>query len=476
MEPGFVHDLFSAFYPLAVASPVMRGFELERYGLRWCHAPLVAAHVFEDGRAVGLSRNVDETAEEVERFGAGDGAAWKDLVARWNRVSDDLLGSLLGPYPPVKATVRLGARLRTPRALLELARVAVLPVRRFAEEQFRGDGAAALLGGNTLHTDLGPDSALGAFYGWMMAMLAQTVGFPCPEGGASSLPAALIRRLETRGGRVECGRSVDRIVIRGGRSVGVRTTDGTEIGAARAVLADVGAPRLFLDLVGAEHLPSTFISDLRRFDVDNATVKVDWALRSPIPWSDPVARRAGTVHSGGAMDHLTDFAADLAARRTPARPFLVIGQMTTTDPSRSPAGTETAWAYTHVPQGGVWDGDAGEIAADRIEAEIEKRAPGFRDCVIGRHVFTPSTLEAENPNLVGGAINGGTAQLHQQLVFRPVLGTGRPTTPVRGLFLASASAHPGGGVHGSCGANAARAAIAHDRVRGIVRFARRSPG
>ncbi len=296
-----------------------------------------------------------------------------------------------------------------------------------------------------------------------------------PEGGAGRLTAALVARLEARGGRVVCGRRVTRVVVRGGRAVAVVTDDGDEVAAGRAVVADVGAPALYRDMVGPEHLPPRVLDDLRRFQYDNSTVKVDWALDGPIPWAAEGARRAGTIHLANGMDQFVEASCDLQTGRIPARPHLVMGQMGVADPTRSPAGTETAWAYTHVPQKvrgdaggelkGVWDFSEAEAFADRIEEQIEVLAPGFRSLIRGRYVATPPILEAADANLVGGAVNGGTAQLHQQLVFRPIPGLGRAETPVRGLYLGSASAHPGGGVHGACGANAARAALAAERLQ-----------
>jgi phytoene dehydrogenase-like protein len=265
--------------------------------------------------------------------------------------------------------------------------------------------------------------------------------------------------------------------------VAVVLADGESIAAPRGVLADVGAPALYRDLVGEEHLPARVVDDLSRFQYDHATFKVDWALSGPIPWRNEPARRAGTVHLADGMDHITAYAADLAQDRIPARPFVLLGQMNTADPTRSPAGTETAWAYTHVPLcvrsdgggglRGVWDTGESDTFADRLETEIESFAPGFRALVTARHLLPPPTLERLDANLVGGALGGGTAAITQQLVFRPVPGLGRAETPVRGLFLASSYAHPGGGVHGACGANAARAAIAADRIRRLTRRAPR---
>jgi phytoene dehydrogenase-like protein len=300
-----------------------------------------------------------------------------------------------------------------------------------------------------------------------------------PEGGAGRLTAALTDRLRMHGGRLECGRRIERVVVSRGRAVAVRTADGDEIGAGRAVLAGAGAPALFRDLVGERHLPADFVEDLRSFQYDNSTVKVDWSLDAPIPWIAEDARRAGTIHVADGLDALTRTAGQLSRGLIPDQPFLVIGQYSMVDDTRQPAGRETAWAYTHVPQRvkgdvggelrGEWDEREVELFVARIEAQIEQRAPGFGELVRARHVFTPGRLEAANSNLVGGAINSGTSQVHQQLVFRPVPGLGRAETPIRGLYLAGASAHPGGGVHGAAGANAARAALAGDLRRRLVR-------
>ena len=482
-HPGYVHDRFSAFYPLGVASPVMRALDLEQHGLRWRRAPAVLAHPTADGRCAVLSTDVEETAASVRQFAAGDGDAWRAMATEFSRLRGPLLDSMMSPIPPVRGPVRLAGTLG-PRGLLEFVRRALLPVRRLAQEQFRGEGAALLLTGNAMHSDVGPDVPPSGFLGWFLTGLGQEVGFPVPEGGSGELTQALIRRLAVRGGEVRCRARVARIEVRDRRAVAVVLADGEEIAAPRGVLADVAAPALYLDLVGARHLPAHVLDDLRRFQYDFATFKVDWALSGPIPWRAPGAELAGTVHLGHSMDVITAYAADLAQDRIPGRPFVLVGQMNKADPTRSPAGTETAWAYSHVPfrvRGdaggtlrGVWDTSEAEAYADRLEAEVEAFAPGFRALVTGRHLLPPPTLEQQDANLVGGSLGGGTTALHQQLIFRPVPGLGRAETPVRGLFLASSAAHPGGGVHGACGANAARAAIFADRVRRVTRRAGRA--
>ncbi|WP_010476749.1 phytoene desaturase family protein, partial [Streptomyces somaliensis] len=436
---------------------------------RWSHAPAVVAHPLLDGRCAVLERDPERTAAGLESLAPGDGAAWQELYALWERVGPDALRALFTPFPPVRPGLRIAARLGAAEGL-HLARLALLPARRLGEETFTGEGGRVLLAGNALHADLSPETALGGGFGWLMCMLAQSFGFPVPVGGAGALTGALVRRLADRGGTVRCGRRVTEVVVRDGRARGVRTADGETVTARRAVLADVSAPALYGGLVAWEHLPARLRDDMRRFQWDFATVKVDWALERPVPWAAEGPARAGTVHLADGVDELTRFSAQIARRLVPDRPFLVLGQMTTADPSRSPAGTESAWAYTHVPRTiagdagpdgitGAWTPDDQQRMADRMEAVVERYAPGFRAAVRARRVLGPPVLEAMDANLSGGAINGGTSALHQQLVFRPAPGAGRPETPVRGLYLASASAHPGGGVHGAPGANAARAAL-----------------
>lgn len=483
VDPDFVSDVFSAFYPMAAASPVLHALELEKEGLRWSHAPSVLAHPLPDGRCAVLSRDAGATAESVGSFAAGDGAAWREWYALWQRVGGPLVDALFTPFPPVRAGVRLAARLRAAGGL-DFARMMALPARRLAEEQFAGEGGRLLLAGNALHADLAPESAGGGAFGWLMSMLGQDVGFPVPVGGAGVLGTVLAGRLRRRGGTVRCGERVTDVVVRSGRAVAGRTARGEEVPARRAVLAAVPAPLLYGGMLRPADLPAGLLRRLRRFQWDFSTFKVDWALDGPVPWTARPAAGAGTLHLADGVDDLTRFAAQLATRHVPDRPFMLFGQMTTADPTRSPAGTESAWAYTHVPQAvagdagpdgitGGWDAREQNAMADRVEAHVERYAPGFRALVRARRILAPPTLQERDEALQGGAVNAGTTALHQQLVFRPVPGLGRPETPVRGLFLASASAHPGGAVHGAPGANAARAALSPPPVNALISRAQR---
>jgi phytoene dehydrogenase-like protein len=303
-------------------------------------------------------------------------------------------------------------------------------------------------------------------FGWLLCMLAQDVGFPVPVGGAGELTAALVRRLTAHGGEVACGHEVGKVLVAGGQALGVADTGGMLVRARRAVLATVPAPTLYGRLVDAAHLPARLLADLNGFHWDDGTVKVDWALSRPIPWRNPAAAAAGTVHLDHDLAGLADYGTALAAGRVPDHPFLLLGQMTIADPSRSPAGTESAWAYTHVPRDRPWEPDDVRRYADRIEQVVERHAPGFTGTILRRAVAGPNELAHQDANLVGGAINAGSSAIHQQLFLRPVPGLGRADTPIDRLYLAGASAHPGGAVHGGPGANAARAALARNGMGG----------
>ena len=478
IEPGFTNDHCSAFYPLSAASPALRSLRLEEYGLRWTHAPLVVAHPTRGDGCVVLSREIAETVRSFDASGAGDGEVWQELMEQWCRYRPSLINALLTPFPPVRSLLGAARRSGSIDELMELARLGVVPVRRLGEERFAGGGARRLLAGLALHADLLPESSLSGFFGWLLACLGQTVGFPVPEGGAGEITSALVRRLTARGGVVVCNTNATRVVVRNNRAVAVEVADGSVFEARGAVVADTDAVSLYTQLLDREVLPATFLNRVSRFRWDHATVKVDWTLDGPIPWATASAGRAGTVHVAEGVDELTCAASSLARGNVPRDPFLIVGQPHLADASRQPPGRATPWAYTHVPRAvrgddgdgaitGAWDEHDVEVMTDRIERRIEVLAPGFRALIRGRHVYTPFTFETEDQNMSRGSLSLGTGELYQQLVFRPVPGLARSETPVRGLYLGSASAHPGGGVHGACGANAARAALVHDRVRRI---------
>lgn len=469
LRPGYVTDLFSAFYPLSVASPVLRSLQLDAHGLRWSHAPAVLAHPPrpDSTTAAVLHHSPEDTAAGLAREHPDDGDTWLDLVQQWQQIRDPLLRSISTAFPPVRGAAGLLRALGTSGAL-RLARFLALPARRMGRELFRGERGRLLLSGNALHADAPVDAPVSGLYGWLLAMLGQDVGFPVPVGGAGELARALARRAEAAGAWLRTGQRVEQIDVVGGRAVGVRTATGLTVHARRAVIADVSAPSLYLDLLPPHAVPASLYADLRRFQWDPPVVKVNWALDGPIPWAADGVRGAGTVHLGCDETQMAYWSADVDSGTIPRTPFLLLGQMSTADPTRSPAGTESVWAYTRLPRGLADDASA-EVLARRVDDVLERFAPGFGARVLERVVQCPGDLQREDANLGHGATNAGTAQLHQQLVFRPVPGLGRSETPVAGLYLGSAAAHPGGGVHGICGWLAARAALADHGILGGLR-------
>jgi phytoene dehydrogenase-like protein len=454
--PGYLSDLFSSFYPLGYASPVLKDLDLD---IAWTHSPDVLTHLLPDGRAATINRDLSATMASMEQFAPGDGERWRSAYEDWRDVSRPMLDVVLRPFPPVRSGLGL-ARTLGVGGSLRLGRRLVLSARELGSELFGGEGATLVLAGCALHTDLSPEDAGGGVYGWLLAMLGQEHGWPVPVGGAQQITSALVSRLR---GRIVYDAPVAKILVARGRAMGVQTTDGRLFRARRAVLADIPAPTLYLDMVGARWLPPRFVEDLAHFRWDGATLKVDWAVSAPMPWKNRAATGAGTIHLGADLNGLTRYAAHLATDEIPPDPFMLMGQMTTADASHSPPGTESLWAYTHLPHRSSWSTAEIDEHVGRMEAVIEDHAPGFGRLVVGRNVFSPAGLEREDPALVGGALGGGTAAVFQQLFLRPIPGLGRADTPVDRLFLAGSSAHPGAGVHGAPGANAARAALARDR-------------
>ena len=484
VHPDFLHDTFSAFYPLGAASPVLEALELDRHGLTWSNAPAPLGHAFPGGWGL-LHPDRDDTAAAADAAHPGDGDQWLRLCRAWDHLGDDLVAGLLSPFPPVRAGSRALAHLLGPGGPT-VAQLLLPPADRFSR-RFGGVGMRALVAGNAGHADIPLGSPGSGFMGFLMSMLAQDVGFPVPTGGARELSRALARRFEAGGGTIVVGEGVDHVDVESGHVTGVRTASTSY--AAPVVVACVSAPGLFGGpaagdrpaLLDEHDVPTRMRLGMRLFTLDPSTVKVDWALSGPVPWAVAPALAPGTVHVADDLDDMQRATRMVERGVVPDRPFLLTGQMTTSDPSRSPAGTESFWAYTHVPQhvrqdagddglDGTWDHDQDERFADRVQRRLERLAPGFGSLVVGRRVLGPHELEARDANLVGGAIGGGTARLRQQLVLRPVPGSGRAGTGVGGLFLGSASAHPGGGVHGAAGSNAARDALAHRQAGRLGRL------
>jgi phytoene dehydrogenase-like protein len=418
--PGFRHDFGSSVYPMGVGSPFFRSLPMGELGLEWVHGDAPAAHPLDDGSAVTLER----TLAEQERHLGVDGRAWAALmrpaVDRWWDFADDALRSPLHfPSHPL-LMARFGLNALLPAAFL---------ARRFCTERAR-----ALFAGLAGHSLLAFDQPMSSAAGVVLGAAAAAVGWPVARGGAHSIPDALIQRLRQYGGVVHVSRRISSL---------------DEIDTRDAIVMCDVTPRQLLRMAGAR-LASRYRRVLERFRYGPGAFKIDYALAEPIPWKAAECRRAMTVHVGGTFAEIAQAEEEVRRGRHAEKPFVLVAQPSLYDSTRAPAGRHTAWAYCHVPNG------AGADRTDAIEAQIERFAPGFRDCVLARRVFAPSDLEAMNANLIGGDVNAGAFTLKQALM-RPGIGGYR--TGTHGLYLCSASTPPGGGVHGMCGYHAAHAAL-----------------
>jgi phytoene dehydrogenase-like protein len=419
--PGFVHDVCSTVHPLAVMSPLFRGLELERHGLSWCEPPLALAHLLADGTAVTLEKSVAATAAGLGE----DGPAYSNLLGPLVEDADALLRVILGPLRP----------LHSPLKMAQFGLLGLRSLESLARERFTTEGARALLAGMGAHA-MQPLSAPGtASFGLVLALAGHAANWPVARGGSQAITNALVREFSQAGGELRLGQPVVHI---------------DELPSARAYLFDV-TPRQLLSIAG-DQLPRRYRARLRHFRYGPGVFKMDWALSAPIPWRDPTAARAATVHLSGSLDDVAAAEAAVHQGRLAQRPFVILVQPSLFDPGRAPAGQHTAWAYCHVPLGAELD------ASSLIEAEIERYAPGFRDLVLSRAVMNTRAMERYNPNYVGGDINGGSATLGQ-LFTRPVARIDPYSTPTPHIFLCSSSTPPGGGVHGMCGYWAAASAL-----------------
>jgi phytoene dehydrogenase-like protein len=453
--PGFVHDVGAGFFPFARSSPAFRALDLEAAGVVWQHATLESCHPALDGSHAAIARDVELSARH---FGsARDGEAWRKLALFHRSIEPRLLSALLEPFPALGPAWRLGAG-----ALLRIASMFAKSGRRLSSGLFESEAARRVLPGVSLHVDVGPDDWFGSGLGYVLGLTASTGGYAIPRGGAQAITNALITVLERQGGRLKLGSRVKRVVVRGRRAVGVVLESGEEIRAARAVLADTSAPSLSLQLLDAQHQPGFVLRKMRKFPLGFGTFKLDYALSGPVPWTLAEPRLSAVVHAGESLDDLSRFVREVRAGKLPEQPYLVIGQQSLFDRTRAPQSAQTLYVYTRVPSElpGGWDA-AREAFADRVTRRIEGLAPGFSATVLARKAQSPSDLERWNENLIGGDLGGGSNAWNRQLLFRPIFPYFRYRMPVERLYLCSSYAHPGAGVHGMCGYNAARIA-AHD--------------
>ena len=419
--PGFLHDVCSAVHPLAAGSPFFSTLPLSNHGLDWVHPPAPLAHPLDDGTAVVMERSVEATADGLGPDAASYSELFAPLVSDWEKLTADILGPLRFPRHPL-ATGRFGLTgLRSARSV--------------AQARFRGERARALFAGLAAHSILPLERPVSAAFGLVLGAAGHAVGWPMPRGGAQRIADALASHLASLGGRIETGVTVERL---------------EDMPTAGVTLLDV-TPRQVVKIAG-RRLSGRFRRRLDTYRYGAAAFKIDWALSGPVPWRAAECARAGTVHLGGTMAEVADGEREVWEGRHPERPFVLLSQPSLFDPSRAPEGRHTVWAYCHVPNGSRVDMTA------RIEAQVERFAPGFRERILKRSVRPPAVLEEYNPNYVGGDINGGVQDLGQ-LFSRPARMLSPYSIPSTDIFICSSSTPPGGGVHGMCGYFAARAAL-----------------
>ena len=420
--PGFVHDICSAVHPLAAGSPFFKTLPLERFGLDWIQPEIPLAHPLDDGRAGALQRDVDLTAHSLGQ----DGRRYRNLMAPltrdWEKLAPEFLQPMLHwPRYPI-ALGRFGIRALCPATLLT----------RFL---FKNELTRALFAGIAAHSFLPLESLASSAFALVLGMAGHAVGWPIPRGGSQSISNALANYFLELGGKIE---------------INCRIQNLDQLPKSRVTLFDTTV--WTFARIASESLPVRYRQRLENFKHAPGIFKIDYALSSPIPWKAEECRRAGTVHLGGPIDEIANAERDITRGKVPKRPFALVAQQSLFDETRAPRGQHTLWAYCHVPFGCKID------ISERIESQIERFAPGFRDCVLARHKMSATDLEKSNPNLAGGDISGGAANL-RQLIVRPILSATPYRTPVRGVYLCSSSTPPGGGVHGMCGYHAARAAL-----------------
>lgn len=419
--PGFRHDICSAIHPLGMGSPFFRSLDLSEYGLEWIQPDLPLAHPFEDGTAVSLHQSLDCTVQNLGRDGKNYGRLLKPLVQDWDGLAHEFLGPLRLPRHPI-TMAQFGLR-------------ALPPAKLTAQLLFRDEKTRALFGGLAAHAIMPLEWPTTTAFGLMLATLAHVVGWPIPRGGSQSIADALAAYFVDLGGEIVTDHEVKSL---------------SELPSATAILLDV-TPRQLLQIAG-DDLPSRYRRQLEKYRHGPGVFKVDWALSEPIPWRAEACRHAGTVHIGPTLAEICASEQVIWQGEYSKRPYTLVAQQSLFDNTRAPAGKHTGWAYCHVPHGSTQNMTA------VIEDQIERFAPGFRDCILARHTMTTYDYQQYNPNYIGGDINGGV-QNWRQLFTRPVPRINPYTTPLPNVFLCSSSTPPGGGVHGMCGYYAARAVL-----------------
>ncbi len=420
--PGFIHDICSAIHPLGASSPFFRDLPLNEHGLEWIHSPAPSAHPLDNGTAIILEKSIDATAGQLGRDAKLYRRLMTPLVNDWGKLVNMTLAPLLRiPRHPIAMT-----RFGIP---------ALFPLHTFAKTLFREERTRALFAGLSGHSMLTMGHIATASFGMVLGILGHYVGWPLAKGGSQKIADALGAYFQSLGGEIITGQ---------------RVTSLKELPSARAYFFDT-SPRQLIEIVG-DKLPSVYQNRLQKYRYGMGVFKLDWALSEPIPWKAAACSRAATLHIGPTLAEIATSEKAVWQGRHPEKPYLIVAQQSLFDPTRAPHGKHTAWAYCHVPNGSIID------MTEAIENQLERFAPGFRDCIMARHQMNTADYQAYNPNYIGGDINGGIQDI-PQLLIRPDLRLNPYATPVKGIYLCSSSTPPGGGVHGMCGYHAASSAL-----------------
>jgi phytoene dehydrogenase-like protein len=420
--PGFLHDVCSAVHPLAAGSPFFRTLRLKRFGLEWIQPEIPLAHPLDNGSVACLYRDVDLTADQLHEDSRAYRSLMKPLARNWEKLANEFLQPML--HSP-----------RHPIALARFGIPALCPATLLSKMLFKHDSARALFAGIAAHSFLPLQAPVSSAFALVLALAGHAVGWPIPRGGSQQISNALAGYLRELGGKIETNHRIENL---------------NDLPKSRAVLLDLSVWE-FLRIAG-QQLPAQYRRRLESFRHAPGVFKIDYALSEPVPWKAEACRRAGTIHLGGRIDEIAAAERDVARGRIPERPFVLVAQQSLFDETRAPRGRHALWAYCHVPF------DCKVDMSDRMESQIERFAPNFRDCILARHKMSAADLARSNPNLTGGDINGGAANL-MQLVARPIFSPTPYRTALPGVYLCSASTPPGGGVHGMCGFHAARLAL-----------------
>ena len=419
--PGFIHDVCSAVHPLAVSSPFFRSLDLAKYGLAWRFPEVSLAHPLDQGRAVLVRPSLAETARGLAVDGAAYTSSLGYLVRHWDRLVEDILGTLRIP--------------RRPFLFARFGLSALMSAAGYARSRFRTAEVRALFAGMAAHGMLPLEAPATASFGLALALSAHAVGWPVAQGGSQRIVDAMAAYLTDLGGEIRTGIPVTKLA---------------ELPRASAVLLDV-SPKSLLAIAG-DDLPAAYRSALSRYRYGPGVFKVDWALDAPIPWTNPEVSLSSTVHLGGTLEEIAASERSVARGDHPQKPYVLLVQSSLVDPMRAPAGKHTAWAYCHVPNASTTDMRAA------IESQVERFAPGFRERILAAHTRSAAEYEDYNPNYVGGDINSGSQNL-AQFFTRPAVRWDSYALPLKGVYLCSSATPPGGGVHGMCGVHAARSAL-----------------